>query len=129
MMTIRRSATLHAKPQEVFETLMDSRKHAKLTNGKANISRKIGGKYVVMDGWIMGENLDIKKNQIIKQTWRGKHWSDSEMSKVKFNIKRVKGGSKIQVTHRLPDKYYNECKKGWKESYIVPLKNMFNAGS
>jgi len=125
-MTIRQSATIYAKPAEVFETLMDSRKHSRLTHTKASVSRKIGGKFTIMDGWIMGENLDIKKNKHILQSWRGKQWAKSHDSRVRFDLKRVKGGTKLMLTHRLPDKYYQEVKSGWKEHYMITLKAKFN---
>ena len=40
---IRQSVTFKASPHEVYEALMDSRKHAKFTHGGAKISRKVGG--------------------------------------------------------------------------------------
>jgi len=127
-MTIRQSATIHAQPKEVFETLMDSRKLARLTKSKASMSRKIGGKYRIMDGWIMGENIDIIKNRHIKQSFIGKDWPADHSSQVTFDLKRIKGGTKLMLTHRLPNKYYRDVKQGWKEHYMRPIKDKFNAG-
>ena len=38
------SVTFKAPVQDVYETLMDTRKHARFTGARARISRKIGGK-------------------------------------------------------------------------------------
>lgn len=34
-----------ATPHEVYEALMDSRTHGRLTGGPARISRKVGGRF------------------------------------------------------------------------------------
>lgn len=41
--SIRQTVTLKASPRDVFEMLMDSRKHAKFTGASAIISRTVGG--------------------------------------------------------------------------------------
>jgi hypothetical protein len=46
--TIRQSATFKTSPHEVYEALMDSRKHSKFTDSKASISRRIGGKFTAV---------------------------------------------------------------------------------
>ena len=57
--TIRQSASFKTSPHEVYEMLMDSRKHTKFTGEKASISRKIGGKFSAYAGYIDGVNLDL----------------------------------------------------------------------
>ncbi|MGA2318205.1 MAG: hypothetical protein ABSG71_17760 [Thermodesulfobacteriota bacterium] len=47
--TIRQSITFKASPHEVYDALMDSRKHAKFTGAKARISRKVGGKFTPLE--------------------------------------------------------------------------------
>ena len=49
---IRQSVTFKASPNEVYEALMDSRRHTKFTGKKAKISRKIGGKFIAYGGYI-----------------------------------------------------------------------------
>src|SRR6266498_3601 len=50
--TIRQSVTFNVVPHEVFEALMDSKKHAKFTGAPAKISRKIGGKFMAHGDYI-----------------------------------------------------------------------------
>ena len=58
---IRQTVTFKATPHEVYEALMDSRKHAKFTGDQANISRKVGGKisaygdYIDIERWRRGK--------------------------------------------------------------------------
>ena len=46
-------------PHDLYEILMDSKKHAKLVNSTAEISREKGGKFKVYDGYISGTNLEL----------------------------------------------------------------------
>lgn len=41
--TIRQTATFKASPHEVYEALLNSRKHSKFAGGKVSISRRAGG--------------------------------------------------------------------------------------
>jgi uncharacterized protein YndB with AHSA1/START domain len=42
--SIRQSVVFKAPPHEVYEALMDSKKHARFSGEEARISRKDGGK-------------------------------------------------------------------------------------
>jgi len=68
--TIKQSVTIKASPHVVYEALMDSKKHAAFTGGKATISRKVGGKFSVFDEYAEGENLELVPDKKIVQSWR-----------------------------------------------------------
>ena len=59
-----------ASPNQVYEALMDSKKHAKFTGDKAEISREVGGKISAYGGFIEGENLELVQDKKITQKWR-----------------------------------------------------------
>lgn len=66
--TIRQSVTFRASPHQVYEALMDSRKHAQFTGGKASISRQVGGKFSTYDGYAEGVHLELVPDEKIVQT-------------------------------------------------------------
>jgi len=43
--TIRQTVTFRAAPREVYDMLMDSRKHQSLSGERAHISKRVGGKF------------------------------------------------------------------------------------
>ena len=45
--TIRQTVQFGARPEDVYDALMDPKKHAKFTGAKATISRKVGGSFSV----------------------------------------------------------------------------------
>lgn len=120
---IRQSVTLKASPREVYEMLMDSRRHSKFTDGKARISRKIGGKFTAMDGYIEGVNIDLVPDKKIVQSWRGSDWPAGHYSKVTFSLKKVKNGTRLIFTQSgVPGEHCAGINQGWRDFYWTPLK-------
>jgi activator of HSP90 ATPase len=125
MKTIRQSVTLKASPHEVYEALMDSRKHARFTGSKARISRKVGGKFTAYDGYIEGVNLNLVPDKKIIQSWRGSDWPKGHYSRATFSLKKVKNGTSLSFTQsRVPDQYYDDISQGWRDYYWKPMKEM-----
>ena len=123
--TIKQSATFKASPHEVYEALMDSRKHSKFTDSKASISRRIGGKFTAYDGYIEGVNLELVPDEKIVQSWRGSDWPDGHYSKAIFALKKVEGGTRLTFTHTdVPEDQYDSISQGWRDYYWKPMKKM-----
>jgi len=123
--TLRESATFRATPHEVYEMLMDSRKHSKFTGGKASISRRIGGKFTVYGEYITGVNLDLVPDKKIVQSWRGSDWPRGHYSKVTFSLRRIKKGTRLTFRQSgLPEKFYKDISQGWRDFYWKPMKEM-----
>ena len=125
MVTIKQTVKFKASPHEIYELLMDSKKHTKLTGYKAKISRKVGGKFIACNGWINGKNLELKKDKKIVQLWKGnnKDWPKEHYSKVTFSLKKIKNETKLTLIHsRLPKGWRDSCKKGWDRIYWSKLK-------
>jgi activator of HSP90 ATPase len=124
--TIRQRVTFKgATPHELYEWLMDSKKHTRFTGQKATISRKVGGKFKAGDGWIDGMNLELVKDKLILQGWRGNDddWPEGYYSTVRFRFEKVQGGTRLDFLHSgVPASAYEEIKDGWREYYWEPLK-------
>jgi activator of HSP90 ATPase len=123
--TIRQSATFKSSPSEVYEMLMDSRKHSKFTGAKANISRKVGGKFSAYGKYIQGINLELVPARRIVQAWRGNDWPKGQYSIATFSLKRIKGGTHLVFTQiGVPDREYKGINQGWRDYYWNPMKEM-----
>ncbi|MGH7455611.1 MAG: SRPBCC domain-containing protein [bacterium] len=123
--TIRQSVTFKASPREIYETLMDSRRHARFSASKASISRKAGGKFTAYGGYINGMNLTLVPNKKIVQSWRGSDWPEGHYSKVTFSLTKIKSGTRLSFTQNgVPDKHYESIKQGWHDFYWKPMKAM-----
>jgi uncharacterized protein YndB with AHSA1/START domain len=65
--TLQQTVTFKASPRQVYDMLMDSKKHQSLSGQPAKISRKVGGKFTAWDSHISGFNLALDPGQKIVQ--------------------------------------------------------------
>ena len=123
--TIRQSVTFNAKAHDVFEALMDSKKHAKFTGAPAKISRKVGGKFSAFGDYMQGENLEIIPDKKIVQTWRSTDLPEGVVTKTTYSFRQEKGKTKLSFLHSgVPANQYEDFRKGWIEYYWDPMKKM-----
>ena len=115
-------------PHEIYEVFMDSKKHSKLTESKATVSRKVGGKFSIYEGILTGKNVELIQDKKIVQTWRsdGENWSKGYYSKITLILEPVDEGTLIKFKHEdIPEEAYESVKEGWNTYYWEPLKEMF----
>ncbi len=127
MKTIKQTVIFKATPHDVYETLMDSKKHARFTGSSAEISRDVGGEFSVYDGGLLGTNVELIPDKKIVQKWRCvmENWPDDHYSTATFSLKNVKEGTELTLTQSsVPDACYEEISEGWNEYYWKPMKKM-----
>jgi activator of HSP90 ATPase len=123
MKKITQTIIFNASPHDVFELLMDSKKHSAFTGDNAVISRKVGGKFKAYGDYITGENLKIVDDKKIVQTWRASDWPDGIYSKVVFELVKSGKNTKLIFSQEgVPKENYAEIKQGWIEFYWDPIK-------
>ena len=128
--TIRQTVAFKVSPHEVYEALMNSREHAKFTGGRCSISRRVGGKISVYDGYITGVNVELVPDKKIVQLWRPEEdcWPADHYSKVIFSLKKTKSGTQLVFTHSgVPVVCGDRFDIGWKEHYWTPMREMLES--
>ena len=121
------SVTVRATPHDVFETLMDSRRHAKLIGASAKIGRKPGDAFNVWGGSIEGRTLELVKVKRIVQTWRSSDWPKVHYSNAVFDLAKTKDGTRLTLTQTgIPADRYTDIKQGWQDYYWDPMKELFS---
>ncbi|MFQ5971015.1 MAG: SRPBCC domain-containing protein [Alphaproteobacteria bacterium] len=123
---IKQSVTFNARPDVIFEALMDSRKHSAFTGAPANINRNAGGRFTCYGGHITGFNIEIKARKSIVQAWRGKDWPQGAWSLVTYSLAAARGGkTKLNFEQvGVPPRRVKGITEGWKKFYWQPLKKM-----
>jgi uncharacterized protein YndB with AHSA1/START domain len=96
--TLQQTVTFKASPREVYDMLMDSKKHRSLSGEPAKISKKVGGKFTAWGSHLSGINLVLKPGKKIVQAWRATGWWPDHYSIATFDITKVRGGSKLKFT-------------------------------
>ncbi len=128
--TIRQKAYFRATPHEVYELLMDSKKHCSFAGGACSISRKVGGKISVSDGYITGENVELVKDKKIVQKWKAEEdcWPEDHFSIVTFKLTPVKEGTGLYFTQTgIPAECGDRFDSGWKDFYWGPMKEVLES--
>lgn len=123
--TIEQEIVIKATPHEVYEAFMDSKKHSKLTDGKAKVSREIGGKFSIFEGSINGTNVELEQDKKIVQKWRSEEeeWPAKHYSIVSLIFEPIKEGTLVKFTHaKIPSVVYDSVRDGWNTYYWEPLK-------
>jgi activator of HSP90 ATPase len=126
--TIRQTATIRgATPHDIYETIMDSKKHTKLSRQPTTISRRVGGAFKVGHD-LEGKNLRLAKDKTIVQSWRANNWDKGVYSKATFRFAKAPGGTRITfVQTGVPSDQYGEISKGWRDYYWNPLRQQFGS--
>jgi len=123
--TIRQQVTIKASPHDVYEALMDEKKHGKFTQSETRISRRVGGRLSSGDGYIDGVNLELKPDSKIVQSWHASDWPAGHYSRVTFALAPVKGGTRLSFSHSgVPEEYAEDISRGWRDYYWQPMKEM-----
>ena len=121
-MPIHQEVTFDAKPEQLYEALLDQVQHASFTGGPAEISRDIGGAFSCHGGQIVGRNIELDPNKRIVQAWRVTAWPEGVYSVVKFEIEPVGTGTRLTLDHTgVPGDGRDAVADGWKSRYWEPL--------
>ena len=127
--TITQTVTFKARPLEVYEMLMDSRKHQALSGEKAKISNKVGGRFTAWGSHISGINLALNPGQKIVQAWRATGWPEDHYSIAIFDLQKARPGTRLKFTQiGVPPNRYSGHYRGWIETYWTPMKEIFADG-
>jgi activator of HSP90 ATPase len=120
---IKQTVTFKASPHEVYEALMDSKKHAAFSNSEAKISREVGGEYMAYDGYITGKNIELVPDKKIVQSWRASDWEEDYFSTINFELTPVPEGTRLDFTHAdVPSGTEDEFTQGWIDNYWEPMR-------
>lgn len=113
----------NATPQEVYDALMDSRKHTIFSGAKAEIDPTVGGTFSAYDKYITGMNVELVPGKKIVQRWHASDWPEKYMSTVTFLLSPLKNGTKVTFTHEnIPADDFANIKQGWVDFYWEPME-------
>jgi activator of HSP90 ATPase len=122
------TATIPAKPKDVYDAWLSSKGHALMTGSQAKVSARVGGTFTAWDGYITGKNLTLRPGKQIVQAWRTTEFAEGdEDSRIDITLEPVAGGTKIRLHHTAIPDGQSDYKSGWRECYFEPMKKYFKA--
>jgi len=123
-MSIHKVVFFDAPPHDVFEALMDERKHSAFTGEEAKINRRVGGKFSTWGGWAKGTTLKLEKDKTIFQSWRSEDFPpEARDSIVGFHLSKSGDRTRMMFSQSwVPKGLATDLEDGWQEYYWEPLK-------
>ncbi|MEK6880916.1 MAG: SRPBCC domain-containing protein [Nanoarchaeota archaeon] len=120
---IKQTILFDFPPEQIYELLMDSKKHADFTESPAHIGKNVGEKFNSYGDYIEGTNVELIPNKKIVQRWRAKDWPIKHFSVVTFELAILGNGTKLSFSHiGVPANQYTEISIGWREHYWQKMK-------
>ena len=127
--TLQQTIRFKASPREVYDMLMNSKKHRSLSGEPAKISQKVGGKFTAWGSHITGFNLALIPGKKIVQAWRATGWWPDHYSIATYDLEKAGDGTKLKFTQiGVPPNRYSGHYRGWIETYWTPMKEIFATG-
>ena len=123
--SIKQTITFKAQPLDVYNLIMDSKKHAAFTGSKVKMSKRIFGAFKVYDGYIRGYNIELIPGEKIVQGWNfaEEGWAHKHYSICTFRFEQAGNKTKLNFLQSgVPGHKVEELKKGWKQYYWNPMK-------
>ena len=116
-------ALLDTKQFDEMTRLIPSMQTAKLGNSPTEISRKLGGRFTLFRGHIIGRQIELVPDQRIVQAWRVVDWDPGVYSIAKFELSQQGSGTRLVFDHSaFPVGLAKHLADGWKEHYWEPLQ-------
>jgi len=122
------SLLLKSAPAEVFETLMDEKKHSKLTGKPAKIAPKEEGEFALLGGFAHGINIEVRRGKKIVQAWNCSEagWPADHFAICTFVLAPAETGTKLSFTQTgIPPELLETMTDFWTKNYWEKLTAIF----
>ncbi|HLC79775.1 MAG TPA: SRPBCC family protein [archaeon] len=124
--TIRQVVKFEASAKDVYDCLMDSKKHSAFTQSECKIGKNTGDSFSAYDGYIEGTTIELIPGEKVVQSWHASDWPKGHYSEVIFEFEQKGSKTKLKFTHsNVPEEFFEEIKAGWIEHYWSKMKEFF----
>jgi activator of HSP90 ATPase len=116
-------------PHVLYESLLDTDRIRGATASDANMSREVGGKFMMFSGSVEGSNVALEpfdgSKATIRWKWRFSTWAAGHFSDVTIVLAEKDGGTSLTLTQEgVPEDEIERTKNGWKGLLLERLKAM-----
>jgi len=124
--SIKQTVAFTDSPDEVYELIMDAKKHSKFSGSNVKMSKKINGKFEVFDGYCHDYNIELEQGKKIVQAWHFDEdgWPEDHYSICSFQFEATPNGTKLSFCQtNIPEHKVEELKQGWENYYWMTMKS------
>jgi activator of HSP90 ATPase len=109
-----------AKPEVVYQILIDPVEHSAFTGAPVDIEPSIPGSFSVFDGYCHGYNIELDPGRKIVQAWHFAEdgWPEDHFSICKFELEEEGNGTRLEFEQTgVPEFKAKAIEEGWHEYY------------
>lgn len=123
MKSIKQTYGINASIDKVWDALVNPKSIGKWGGGPAKMSDRKGFEFELWGGEIYGKNIEIVKNKKLVQEWFSGKWDKPSI--VTFLLSFSGNKTTVELIHTdIPDNEADDISKGWKDYYMIPLKQL-----
>jgi uncharacterized protein YndB with AHSA1/START domain len=135
MKTIKQMYVIEAPVAKVWQALVDPEMINKWGGGPAKMSDEVGFEFELWNGDIWGKNVKVIKEKRLVQEWYAAKWEEPSTLILTMIEKDGSAGSGqvstlVGLVHEnVPDEGAEDIENGWRNYYMIPLKNFVEKNS
>jgi activator of HSP90 ATPase len=123
MKVIKQRYRILAKPQKVWDALVNPKTIEQWGGGPAVMSTDVGFDFSLWGGDVYGKNKEVQREKKLVQEWYRGEWDHP--STVTFEIHADAHCTEIILEQKdVPEDEIEDIDTDWRESYLGPLKRL-----
>ena len=127
MNDIKQTYEIAGTPAQVWRALTEPRIIEEWSGASATFPLQVGAAYLLWDGTIGGEIVEIVPQQKLVQTWKPQDWTRTD-SIVTFMLMPQGSGTRVDLHHvNVEESDFDGTTEGWDLYYLGAIKRMFEA--
>lgn len=132
--TVTSNDEFRAPASELYKTFTDPQRLAAFTRAPPKLfdGAKVGGKFELFGGNVLGEYLELLEPTKIVQSWRLNQWPKGHVSRLEigFDQNDVDNVTVMRVTWTgVPVGQEEVTRRNWREYYVRSIKQTFGFGT
>src|SRR5690606_21637540 len=123
--------TMKCRAADFYRALTDMTMVCAFTRSSSTVlDARPNGQFVLFDGNVQGQFLELQEPKLIRQSWRFKSWPDDHYSEVTIKIVEQADDTLVVMDQTgIPISDFERTENGWRRFYFDSMKRTFGFGS
>ncbi|XP_019732772.1 activator of 90 kDa heat shock protein ATPase homolog 1-like [Hippocampus comes] len=122
--------TFLTSPADLFRVFVNQEMIQAFTHAPATVEGEKGGRFRLLGGNVLGEFVDLVRDQKIVMKWRYNNWPCEHYATVTLTLVDRSSETELRLDCRgVPDDDEDRTKDGWRRFYFEAIKQTFGYGA
>ncbi|XP_049595939.1 activator of 90 kDa heat shock protein ATPase homolog 1b [Syngnathus scovelli] len=126
----RLTETFLTSPADLFKVFVNQEMIQAFTHAPATVEGEKGGKFRLLGGNVLGEFVELVRDEKIVMKWRYNNWPCEHYATVTLTLADRSSETELRVDCRgVPNDDEDRTKDGWRRFYFEAIKQTFGYGA